>query len=977
MAKTAYTLFARCIVGLLISLLALGMYPVPSQAQNNRVPGLPRHRFVPQEVIVKLKIKQPGFEVNHRLESVDQILKQYRFRDRIKQRVEERGVDRIYKATIQAGSDVSTVLRSLRSDPDVEYAEPNFIYEASLIPNDPGLTNLWGMQNTGQSGGTPGADIDAPLAWDITHDATLVVGVIDTGIDYNHQDLKNNMWTNIPEANGSAGVDDDGNGFVDDIYGYDFVGNDGDPFDDYGHGTHVAGTIGAVGNNTVGVVGVNWNAKIAAIKFLGSGGFGTTEGAVKAVQYANLMGFPITNNSWGGGGYSQALYDAISAASGNGFLFIAAAGNSGLNTDASPSYPASYNLDNIISVAATDHNDQKASFSNYGVTSVDVGAPGVNVYSTVPTSSCSLCDPSGYKYLSGTSMASPHVSGAAALLWSKNPTLSHQQVKQKIMGSSDPTPSLQGKTVSGGRLNINNFFEIDTTAPAAITDLSTLGIGHSAVTLQWSAVGDDGNTGKATSYDIRSSTSPLDEANFSAATPAQNPPAPLPAGTNQSFKVTGLSPDTTYYFAMKAIDNMNNASAISNVVSEKTEVATVIFSDTMEAGSSNWTASGTDGAGGPSLWHVSQRRSVSPTSSWYYGKESTGNYNTGNTHSGSITSSEIQLTNVTGSELVFEHFLSTENFSPYDVGSVQVSKDTGASWTTVLSKTTSNGSFIKERVDLSSFDGTKIKLRFSFDTKDSILNNFEGWYMDNVSVLGVSSGEINTPPIAQAGDDKTAFTNQTVQFDGSGSTDPDGTIASYAWDFGDGASSSGKLASHVYTTAGSYTVTLTVVDNGGLPDTDTALVTVTNSPISVFTDSFEVSEWNGLWTEDNQNDWFRSRQRKTNGRYAAEVDGSALDAQLISKNIDLQGRTSATISFSWFIESGLDLGEYVAFDVSIDNGATWTEKARMRGDVDQENIWKLVTIDLVNINTLKIRFRGKMSSSTEDADVDMVSVVAK
>lgn len=334
---------------------------------------------------------------------------------------------------------------SASNDSRIEYIEPNWIVSTNAtIPNDPSFNNLWGLNNTGQTGGTLDADIDAPQAWDTQTGKQVLVGVIDTGVDYNHPDLTDNIWTNPGEIAGD-GIDNDGNGYVDDIHGWDFVNNDGNPFDDNGHGTHVSGTIAGTGNNSTGVTGVSWSADIMGLKFLDASGSGNTFNAVKAVEYATKMGVDLTNNSWGGGGYSQALYDAIAAAGTAGQLFIAAAGNSASNTDVNISYPAGYNLNNIISVAATDHNDALAGFSNYGVTSVDLGAPGAGIYSTLPNNT--------YGTYSGTSMATPHVAGVASLIWSQYPGLTATQVKDKILGSVDPIAALDGKTVTGGRLN--------------------------------------------------------------------------------------------------------------------------------------------------------------------------------------------------------------------------------------------------------------------------------------------------------------------------------------------------------------------------------------------------------------------------------------------------------------------------------------------------------------------------------------------
>ncbi|MDJ0661973.1 MAG: S8 family serine peptidase [Crocosphaera sp.] len=347
------------------------------------------------------------------------------------------------------GISVEEAISLYSQDPNIQYIEPN--YQISLqqqIPNDPYFSSLWGLHNTGQLGGTVDADIDAPEAWDIqTGNGDVIIGVIDTGVDYTHPDLVNNIWTNPGEI-ANNGIDDDGNGYIDDFYGWDFAYDDADPMDVYGHGTHVSGTIAAQGDNNNGVVGVNWDAQIMALKFLNDYGSGNTFDAVQAIEYATLMGADLTNNSWGGGGYSQALYDAIAASGEAGQLFIAAAGNYGNNNDIYPFYPASYDLDNIISVAATDRYDNLSYFSHYGETSVDLGAPGSDIYSTIPGN--------GYASYNGTSMATPHVSGVAALLWAEYPDLTAAEVKQLLLETTDPIAALDGKTVSGGRLNAYN-----------------------------------------------------------------------------------------------------------------------------------------------------------------------------------------------------------------------------------------------------------------------------------------------------------------------------------------------------------------------------------------------------------------------------------------------------------------------------------------------------------------------------------------
>jgi len=268
---------------------------------------------------------------------------------------------------LPAHATVADGLFGFSRSPDVLYVEPNYKRWLCVLPNDPNFPNLWAMHNTGQTGGNVDADIDAPEAWDIeTGDPCVIVAVIDTGVDYEHPDLADNIWVNEEELNGDPNVDDDGNGYIDDIYGYDFGGADGndpnswdnDPMDFYGHGTHVAGTIGAVGDNSEGVTGVCWDVSIMALKFFaddGTGGYVSDE--IEAIEYARVMGAHVINASFGGYFDSQAEYDAIAAADANGILFVAGAGNNSYSNDIFPFYPSSYDLENIISVMATDHAD--------------------------------------------------------------------------------------------------------------------------------------------------------------------------------------------------------------------------------------------------------------------------------------------------------------------------------------------------------------------------------------------------------------------------------------------------------------------------------------------------------------------------------------------------------------------------------------------------------------------------------------------
>ncbi|WP_413289509.1 S8 family serine peptidase [Bdellovibrio sp. HCB337] len=413
---------------------------------------------VPGEFIVKLK--QPLSTYKNQMNVLSQELGSY-----IKSTIPGQNIVVIKRPVFEIQS---TVVKSLSQDPNVEVIEPNYIYRANRTPNDPMLGQLWGMLNVGQKDsakqpGVAGTDIGAVQAWDIeTGSKDVIVAVIDTGVDYTNADLTPNMWTNNAELNGKAGIDDDGNGVVDDVYGYNAINNSGDPKDDHGHGSHCSGTIGAKGDDGKGIVGVAWNTRIMGVKFLDANGSGTLENAIKGIEYATKMGAKIMSNSWGGGGFSQTLKDAIEASNTAGALFVAAAGNEANNNDANPSYPASYQIANVLSVAAVDNKGNIASFSNYGKTSVHVGAPGVNILSTTTN---------GYESWSGTSMATPHVSGIAALLASHDRNLSNIELKNRIITTARPLPALRGKVRGAGFANAyaaltNTLPPVDVNDPA-------------------------------------------------------------------------------------------------------------------------------------------------------------------------------------------------------------------------------------------------------------------------------------------------------------------------------------------------------------------------------------------------------------------------------------------------------------------------------------------------------------------------------
>lgn len=699
--------------------------------------------------------------------------------------LKKRGLDRLQKLKIPETADIYAVVRDLKADPAVEYAEPNFLVHVELQPNDLYFSEQWGLHNTGQTGGTADADIDAPAAWDIqTGSNNVLIAVIDSGVDYNHEDLAINTWTNSGEIPAN-GIDDDGNGFVDDVKGWDFCKlNDGeddnDPMDDMGHGTHCAGIIAAVGNNNKGVVGVNWNAKILPIKFIDEWGYGSTDDAVESIIYATLMGADIMSNSWGGGDYSHALEDAIGAANDAEILFVAAAGNSGFDNDLGGSYPSGYDIPNVIAVAATDHNDQKAPFSNYGSRTVDLGAPGVSIYSTVPTGSCELCDSSGYLSLNGTSMATPYVAGVAGLLRAQFPAFTISDIKARLLSTVDAIPGLDEKSVSGGRVNAAACFEVDTIPPSNVINLTTSASTFYSITLIWNSTGDDGNVGLANGYDLRYATVPITEANWDVATRTVGEPKPKPNGSGEIFTVNGLLSGTTYYFALKVFDNGRNYSTLSNVASGGTTATTIVFLDDMESGSNGWTHAGLRYVsweqGWFDVWEIGEPEYAWGSLPAYSGlniwaTNLDGTYSVpgipmGNEIECELISPPVDLSGLGSAYLTFRHHYFTETdlkMVPRDGGIVQISTDQGSTWTqiapidgypgvlheyNVMGPVPAYGGYSgsgwhQAIFDISEYVGNAgVHFRFLFGT-DFSLNNYPGWYIDDVAVLDVSA-----PPAA-------------------------------------------------------------------------------------------------------------------------------------------------------------------------------------------------------------------------------------
>ncbi len=467
---------------------------------------------------------------------------------------------RLEQLYLIAGRPVEAALNALSRLPFVESAEADFVVRA--VTNDQFYGLLYAINNTGQvvasQSGTFDADMDVAEAWSLSiGDPDLVIAVIDDGVEYTHPDINDQMWVNPGEV--VDDVDNDGNGYVDDIFGYDFYSNDSDPYDDNninteqgGHGTHVAGTICAEGNNSIGIVGVVQQCRIMALRFLGPQGVGYTSDAISAVNYAVGKGVRLSNNSWGGGDYSMSLYLAIQSAGNQGHLFLAAAGNDGIDVDnTTPHYPSSYDLPNIVSVAATDNRDQLASFSNFGVNSVDVAAPGVDIASSAWGS---------YYFFSGTSMATPNVTGVAALILSQNPGFSYAQVRDRLLQTARPVPGLSGKVATGGVVNALAALSVTPPEPppAAPSNLAAQATGTNSIALTFTDNASDEDGFKV----YRSAAG----ADFSLLTTLS---ADTTAHTDE-----GLSAGTSYTYEVTAF-NTAGESAASNTATATTDTEPV------------------------------------------------------------------------------------------------------------------------------------------------------------------------------------------------------------------------------------------------------------------------------------------------------------------------------------------------------------------------------------------------------------------
>jgi subtilisin family serine protease len=730
------------------------------------------------------------------------------------------------------------------------------IVRIAAMPDDPLLGDCWGLDNTGQSGGTPGADIGAAVAWDYSTGSHAVrVGVIDTGIDYNHPDLMANIWNNPGETGLDAsgrdrrtnGVDDDGNGFVDDWHGWDFANGDNDPMDDHGHGTHCAGTIGAEGGNHAGVAGVCWQVSLVPLKFLHGNGSGATSDAVAAIDYARSLGLPITSNSWGSLYPDPVLDEAIRVATGAGMLFVAAAGNNGTDDDVAPFYPAATPLAGIISVAATDRNDALAAFSCFGRLSVDLGAPGVDIMS---------CYPGGrYRTMSGTSMATPHVAGACALIMALDSGLTGAQVKASLLANAHRLPGLVGKSVSGGRLDLASCVLarsgplprlLDCTISDAPVDGATgngNGIWEPGETVAIRV--HVGNSGTAAASGVHAELDGLDPtgvatvvrggASFGSLAAgadgygdlpllvAIHGDAPVPVVITCPIGITATSPGPTVggscAIAVHAFYTISghvySATAGGDVpapgatVSWSGAAAGSAVTDgggsyTFSVPDGNYTIQATIpgvGAGAPvqvtvppqrtldfhiglpgigispallaiaapqggtghapltvtnqrswpltvslkpavgrlgavsGLWHQSSGKRVVGSSSWYYGIEAQGNYDTGTRTSGALVFEDVQIP-AGGASLIWWSNRQCDGLATDDLCLVQVSTDRGGHWQPIQEMDDNTGTWTFQWGSLYGYAGQRVWIRFWFDSVDATDNAHQGWYVDGICLRG-------------------------------------------------------------------------------------------------------------------------------------------------------------------------------------------------------------------------------------------------
>lgn len=660
--------------------------------------------YVPGQVLVKLKAGTSIREIRDFATDFNAtVLRRYEFPGSMAKAFD----GELVQLQLPDGMTTAQAVAAMGADTRAAYAEPN--YRIHLDAPDKPPTDLtddqWNLRNR------LGVDIKALDAWKITtgqRENGPVVAILDTGIDYDHADLQPNMWINpSPDPNDPT----------DGRYGTNLVSHDADPRDDHNHGSHCAGIIGAAANNG-GIVGINWNTNLMAVKLFDSEGGGDIANAVAAVAYATEKGARITNNSWGTDQFSQALKDVLAASPA---LHVCAAGNDGWDNDNHPSYPANYDLDNIVSVASHNNRNQLAPTSNRGAHSVDLAAPGVNITSTYKDGK--------YGLMSGTSMATPHVSGVAALIASKYPGADNETIKTRLMHSVDSMPSIYAEQlISGGRLNAARALAADDVAPGAPRDLAAQAVDGSHVRLRWTATGDDGTEGRAAAYEVRYSSVPISaddgeikpgEVAFKDALPALVE-QPQTSGTPETalLQVRPSGKEQTVYCALRVVDKVGNHSA-TTLTQVSVPASTLAFEEPKD-GPSRLTPEGAWGqtivAGRGSVWTDSPAGGYQPN------------------RDDSLTSESISLKDWTEPVLQFDARLNSER--KYDSCEVEVYGHKWWGGTKWRRLETLNGisPWQGHKISLSDYQGQDIKVRFRFHSDDS--RNFDGVYLDNIVVTG-------------------------------------------------------------------------------------------------------------------------------------------------------------------------------------------------------------------------------------------------
>ncbi|MFN3653176.1 MAG: S8 family serine peptidase [Armatimonadota bacterium] len=603
----------------------------------------------------------------------------------------------------------------LRRDPSVRVVEPDWKLRAFALPDDPELPRLWGFHNTGQTGGRVDADVDAPEAWGITTGSEVVtVAVVDSGIDLDHPDLRTQL---LRSSDGS-------------IVGYDFLNQDEDPRDDFGHGTHVAGTIAARSGNGIGAAGLAPGVRLMPLKFLDQAGFGDTSNAILSIDFALARRVSVINCSFGGGDYSILMREALQRARDAGVLVVAAAGNDQANVEAIPSFPAGYNaeLDNVLSVAATTHDDTLASFSNYGARAVDLAAPGQTIYSTVPH---------GYGYKSGTSMAAPLVSAAAALLRSRKPSIGIPELRTRLLATADRVPAL-APLVASGRLNAARALAADPIAPGAPAGFHVSHRAADGVLLRWKASGDDGPAGAASAYELWHSTQPITPERLPLLERAERVPVPGSSGASEQWLFSSLEAGKAYYFALRAMDDGGNVSPLITLGPVETlgfPADRALFFDNAEGGPL---------FAGPSPWGISAEQSFSPTRAY---SDSPGAPYRSHLNLPLTQSAGVTLTGVVP-ELRFAARTELEPF--YDQLLVELSRDDGATWHRLPLVLTGESGWTRHRLPLSRELGESVRVRFRLLTDAVETDN--GVWLDDIELGGTALYPVDVPlPAAPGG----------------------------------------------------------------------------------------------------------------------------------------------------------------------------------------------------------------------------------